>query len=75
MRIAYLRSEKCSNASLINPGNVYLPPLHIKLELKKTFVKAMDQNSAGFKYLKNKLPRIGDAKIKEGVYVDLKYEC
>jgi hypothetical protein len=73
-RIAYLRSEKCSNASLIDPGNVYLPPLHIKLGLKKTFVKAMDQNSAGFMYLKNKLPRISDAKIKEGVFVDLKYE-
>jgi hypothetical protein len=74
MRITYLRSEKCSNASLIDPGNVYLPPLHIKLGLKKTFVKAMDQNSAGFMYLKNKLPRISDAKIKEGVFMDPKYE-
>jgi hypothetical protein len=35
----------------------------------------MDQNSFGFMYyLKNKLPRIRDAKIKEGVFVDLKYE-
>jgi len=73
-RIAYLRSEKCSNASFINPGNVYLPPLHIKLGLKKTFVKAKDQNSAGFMHLKNKLPRISVAKIKEGAFVDLKYE-
>jgi len=29
----------------------------------------MDQNSAGFMYLKNKFIRISDAKIKEGVFV------
>ena len=29
----------------------------------------MAQNSAVFMYLKNKLPRISDAKIKEGVFV------
>ena len=29
----------------------------------------MDQNSAGFMYLKNKFPRISDAKIKEGIFV------
>jgi len=69
-----LRSEKCSNASLIDSEKVYLPPLHIKLEHKRTFLKAMNQNSAGFIYLKNKLPRISDVKIKEAVSVDLKYK-
>jgi hypothetical protein len=73
-RIAYLRVEKCSNVSLNNTETVYLPPQHIKLGLKKTSVKLMDQNSFGFMYLKNKLPRIMDAKINEGVFVDLKYE-
>jgi hypothetical protein len=29
----------------------------------------MDQNSTGFMYLKNKFPRISDAKIREGVFV------
>jgi len=29
----------------------------------------MDQNSAGFMYLKNKFSRISDAKIKEGEFV------
>ena len=29
----------------------------------------MDQNSAGFLHLKNKFPRISDAKIKEPVFV------
>lgn len=31
----------------------------------------MDQNSAGFIYLKEKFPRISDAKIKEGIFVGL----
>jgi len=31
----------------------------------------MDQNSAGFAYLKNTFPRISTAKIKEGVLVGL----
>jgi hypothetical protein len=31
----------------------------------------MDQKSAGFMYFKNKLPRVSDAKINEGVYVGL----
>jgi hypothetical protein len=34
----------------------------------KNFVKAMDQNSVGFTYLKKKFPRISDAKIKEGIF-------
>jgi len=42
--------------------------LHIKLGLIKYFVKALDQNSAGVVYLKNKCPKISDAKIKEGVF-------
>jgi hypothetical protein len=42
--------------------------LPIKLELIKNFDKARDKNTAGFMYLKNKFPRISDAKIKEGVF-------
>jgi hypothetical protein len=56
------------NTALINPEKVCLAPLYIKLGLIKNFVKAMDQNSAGFMYLKNNFPRISDAKIKEGLY-------
>jgi hypothetical protein len=57
------------NTPLINPENIYTPPVHIKLGLIKNFVKATDQNSAGFTYLKNKFPGISDTKIKEGVFV------
>jgi hypothetical protein len=33
------------------------------------FVKAMDKNGARFMYLKQKFPRLSDAKIKEGIFV------
>jgi hypothetical protein len=58
----------------MNHEKVYLSQLHIKLELIKNFVKAMDQNSAGFTYLKNKFPRISDAKIREGYLLDFKWQ-
>lgn len=35
----------------------------------KNFVKAMDRNGRGFLYLKQKFPRISEAKIKEGIFV------
>jgi hypothetical protein len=54
---------------LVNSGVILQPPLHIKLGLFKNFVKAMDKNSAGFHYLKEKFPHVSDAKIKEGIFV------
>jgi hypothetical protein len=69
MRIADYRTKNVENAPFINPEKVYVPPLLIKLGLIKNFVKAMDQYSTGFMYLKNKFPRTSDAKIKEGVFV------
>ena len=54
---------------LVNPRKILLPPLHIKLELMKNFVKAMDPTSDGFQYLQRKFPRISEAKLKEGIFV------
>ena len=57
-------------APLIDPQKVYLPPLHIKLELMKNFVKAMDQHGKGFQYLFEKFgSKKSDAKLKAGVFV------
>ena len=36
---------------LINSKKIYLPTMHIKLGLLKNFVKAMDHDGCGFKYL------------------------
>jgi hypothetical protein len=57
------------NTPLINLEKVYLPPLHNKLGLIKNLVKAMDQNSDGFLYLRNNFPRKSDSKSIEGVFV------
>lgn len=44
---------------------VYLPPLHIKLDLMKNIVKVK-----GFLYLKKKFGNVlSDAKLKAGVFV------
>jgi len=55
--------------SLVSSDKIILPPLHIKLGLFKKFVKAMDKNGTGFHYLKEKFPRVSNAKITEGVFV------
>ena len=35
----------------------------------KAFVKGLDKNHAGFKYLSEKFPEISDAKLKEGIFI------
>ena len=53
--------------SLVNPENVLLTSLYIKLGLMKTFVKAMNHDSAVFMYLKEKFGLFkSKAKLKEG---------
>ncbi|KAL4125789.1 hypothetical protein QTP88_010029 [Uroleucon formosanum] len=55
---------------LVDPNNIFLPPLHIKLGLIKNFVKAMGKtNSEGFQYLKEKFPKVSAAKLKEGILI------
>ena len=54
---------------LVEPRDVLLPPLHIKLGLMKNFVKAMDKEGEGSAYMRTILPKISDAKLKEGIFV------
>jgi len=42
------------NPPLVLPEKIYLPPLHIKLGLMKTFVKGMDKTGLGFQYVWSK---------------------
>ena len=47
-----------------------LPPLHIKLSEMKNFVKAIDQDGDGFKFLKGLFGTDkSDAKLKIGIFV------
>lgn len=68
-RKSYTPGEKnVLNDPLVDPKNVLLPPLHIKLGLMKNFVKGMDRDGPGFKYLSELFPQLSEAKIKEGVF-------
>lgn len=69
-RTDYVPNQKSvSNLRLVEPENIVLPPLHIKLGLMKNFVKAMDKTGEGFQYLKSIFPRLSDPKLKEGIFV------
>jgi hypothetical protein len=55
--------------ALVYKSKIYLPPLHIKLGLIKMSVKAMDNENEGFAYLRQKLRKISETKMKEGIFV------
>lgn len=57
------------NISLEKPQNVILPPLHIKLGIKRKFVKATDKTNAVFKYRNIIFPSISDSTLKEGIFL------
>src|SRR5206468_12577224 len=59
--VKYVPLEKCNK--------IFLPPLHIKLGLMKNFVRGMDKEGAGFKYLKFKFPKTSDAKLTAGIFI------
>jgi len=58
--------EKNLNLSLILPEKIYLPPLHIKLGLMKNVMKGMDTTGPRFEYVRNKFPKVSDAKSRMG---------
>lgn len=62
-------AKNVQNKPLVDPEKILLPPLHIKLGLMKNFVKAMKKDGEAFKYLREKFPRLSEAKVKEGIFV------
>ena len=55
---------------LVNSDKIIMPPLHFKLGLIKNFVKTIaKQNSNGFELFSTKLPKLIQAKLKEGILV------
>ena len=61
--------KNVKNIPLINPKKLLLPPLHIKRDLIKQFVKALDKDGAAFKYLQNLFPKLSEAKVKGGKFI------
>lgn len=64
-----LGEKNVAHQPLVEPQNIILPLLHIKLGVMKNFVKAMDQNSEAFKYIGRKFPGISSMKLKEGIFI------
>jgi hypothetical protein len=57
------------NQPLVEPSKILLPFMHLKLGLMKNFVKVMNQEAAAFTYLREKFPKLSEAKLKEGVFI------
>jgi hypothetical protein len=60
--------KNVAHPALMDNSNTYLPH-HIKLGLIKISVKAMDKEIEGFAYLRQKFPKIREAKMKEGLFI------
>jgi len=58
------------NKQLVKLSKILLPSMHLKLGLIKNSVKAMNQVEAAFTYLREKFPRLSEAKLKEGIIID-----
>ena len=43
--------------------------MHLKLGLMKKFVTAITQEEAAFTYLREKFPRLSEAKLKEVIFI------
>lgn len=53
----------------VDLAKICLPPLHMKLELRKNSVTAMNKEGEGSCYLRKRITRITDVKMKEGILV------
>ena len=62
-------SQNVKYVPLVDAKNVLLTPLHIKLGLIKNFVKAMNKEGEGFKYLRQVFPQLSNDKLKEGIFI------
>ena len=56
------------HAPLVDPKNVLLPPLHIKLRMMKQFVEALNRESDCFIYLCDTFPALSTEKLRAGIF-------
>jgi hypothetical protein len=57
------------NQPLVETSKILLTSMHLKLGLMKHSVKAINQEDAAFTHLREKLPRLSEAKLKEGIFI------
>ena len=65
-----LKPDRCNVKSslLVDPKNVILPPLHIKLGFMKNFVKDVNKDNPSLRFLQFKFPAVSDTKLGAGVF-------
>jgi len=57
------------NQPLVELSKILLPSMYLMLGLTKNSVKAMNKEEATFTYLPEKIPRLSEAKLKEGIFI------
>ena len=55
---------------LVHPSKTLLPPLHMKLELVKQFVKGIPKGKRVHEFPREKFPKVSDMKLKAGIFDD-----
>ena len=58
-----------THPALGNKSKIFWPLLYMKLGLIKICVKGMGKESERFAYLRQKFPKISEAKMKEGIFI------
>ena len=63
------------NEALVPVEKIVLPPLHIKLDLVKQFVRALNKEGSCFKFIVRKLAAVSIQKLRAGVLNGLQIRC
>lgn len=58
------------HTTLTDPKKFLLPPLHLKLDLMKLFIKALTQDGGFFKYFSRQFSHLLQTKLNEGIFVE-----
>ena len=56
------------NKPPVDRKNIILPPLHIKLDIMKQFIKALDRDGDCFHYICSTFPSVSDEMKKAGIF-------
>jgi hypothetical protein len=60
--------KNVTRPSLAVKSEIYLPPLQMKRSLIRLCAGEEDKEKEGFGYLRQKFPKIIEAKVKEGIF-------
>lgn len=60
--------ESIENLPLVQPSQIILPSLHIKLGVVSNFVKKLDREGEAIASLRNIFPKLSGAKIHAGIF-------